>query len=179
MTRERDLLGVPTRLFPLHQIPGLGFCGLSSPPLLAWLYRRAAAFDVAHVHLGRDLVTLPAAAVVRQAGLPYLTQTHGMVRPSNHPLARPLDWAATRPLLQGAVANLVLTDQEEADIRFLVRDEGTVRLTNGVANATEMPARSTRRGRRSGAGFSSAPDCTRGSASSTSWRWPGSLSAAG
>src|SRR6478735_802081 len=52
--------GVDVRLFATkHRAPGLS--GLSAPGLRRFLGRHRDSFDVVHVHLGRDLVTLPAA----------------------------------------------------------------------------------------------------------------------
>ena len=48
-------------------------------------------YDVVHVHVARDFVTLPAATIARRAGVPYVLQPHGMIDPSDHALARPLD----------------------------------------------------------------------------------------
>src|ERR1700712_3015842 len=43
-------------------VPHSGFAGLSAPSLMTWLLRSRSEFDVAHVHLARDLVLLPLVA---------------------------------------------------------------------------------------------------------------------
>ena len=90
-------------------------------------------FDVTHIHLGRDLVVLPVAAAARRRGIPYLLQTHGMVVPTNHPLAAPLDRVWTRKVLRDARAVFFLNAHER---RQLVAVAGPglrlVELDNGV-----------------------------------------------
>ena len=64
---ERD--GVRTALFPPHFVlPGAGFAGLTSPAMLSWVRRVAPSADVVHVHMARDLLTLPAAWLAQRAG---------------------------------------------------------------------------------------------------------------
>lgn len=97
-------------------LPGTGFSGVVSPRLLKFVWTEAHRFDVIHVHLARDLVTLPAALVAKRKGVPYVLQPHGMVDPSTHPLARLLDPVLTRRVLGSAARVLVLTDRERADV---------------------------------------------------------------
>lgn len=138
--------GVPVRLFGTRTVvPGAGFPGLSSPGLARWVHGNATGFDVVHVHFGRDLMVLPAAVAARRQGLPYLLQTHGMVIPSDHKLAGPLDGLFTRPLLRGADAVLYLTDLERAQLETVARSPIMLKhLSNGVPEGpprTEVPGR--------------------------------------
>lgn len=114
----REVDGVEVRLFPARRLlPLTGFAGLASPGLLAWLRRSLQRFDVVHVHLARDLVTLPVAALCFRAGRPYVAQTHGMVDAPSNLLARVLDCIVTRRVLRGAGAILCLTEAERADVQ--------------------------------------------------------------
>lgn len=132
-----ELDGVGLRLFPVRTIlPGTGFAGLAAPGMLRWLRRSASDFDVAHIHLARDLVTLPAAARVRKAGVPYFVQTHGMIDPSTNPLAGPLDAMLTIRLLRGASGVFHLTGFEREQLRAVAGDLTFEPLPNGVP-ATE------------------------------------------
>ena len=89
--------GVPLRLFAARRlVPGTGFAGLGAPALNRWFGRNRTDFDVVHIHFGRDLVVLPVAAAARRHKIPYVLQTHGMVTPSDHPLAPALDALWTR-----------------------------------------------------------------------------------
>lgn len=133
------LQGTPVRLFPAQQLLPLGFSGLRGRGLQAWLFRNVRKYDVLHVHAGRDLVTLGAMAVARRAGVPYVTQTHGMISFDLRASARVLDRAATRALLRGAACRLVLTDVEEAELSRVVPGASVRRILNGVPPAQPRP----------------------------------------
>lgn len=126
--------GVPVRLFQARTIlPKLGFPGMGSPGLLRWFHANAAEFDVVHIHFGRDLMVLPVAASARRRRIPYVLQTHGMVIPSRHPLAGPLDAVWTRRLLRDAGAVLYLTEQERHQLAQVAQARlALFQLGNGV-----------------------------------------------
>lgn len=129
-----ELEGVPVHLFPVRQVVPVGrFSGLLAPALVAWLGRHARDHDVGHVHLARDLVPLTAAGVLAAAGVPYVTQTHGMVMPDARRSAVVMDRALTLPVLRRARHRLALTDREEAGLRTLLGPGVPVeRLPNGI-----------------------------------------------
>lgn len=134
--------GQPVRLFrAVRAVPGAGFAGLASPGLARWLRRAVRGADVVHVHLARDLVTLPAARLAQRAGVPYVVQTHGMIDATDRLLARPLDAVLTRPALRGASAILHLTARERRDLAG-VAGEGLpfVELPNGVEPQVPAPS---------------------------------------
>ncbi len=138
-----ELDGVPVRLFPARTLlPGTGFAGLTSPGLLRWLRTAVKQADVVHIHAARDLVTLPAAAIARRAGVPYFLQTHGMIDPSANPLAAPLDAALTRPLARAAAGVFHLTDLEREQLTTVAGELRFHQLPNGVpvADAGEPQA---------------------------------------
>ncbi|KIQ11789.1 glycosyltransferase [Rhodococcus sp. MEB064] len=139
---EQD--GVPVRLFPVRSVlPGAGFAGLSSPAMVAWFLRHGRDYDVIHVHLARDLVTLPVARIAVARSQRLFTQTHGMIDPTGKMLAKPLDGVFTRPVLRRASAVFHLTDHEKSDVAAVAGPEvGFVRLANGVPTS-ERPATST------------------------------------
>jgi len=134
-----EIDGVPARLFPAHRLlPGLGFSGLISPGLTRYLVKHVAEFDVVHVHLARDLITLPAALIARRQRVPYVTQTHGMVDASTRRLAAILDALGTRRVLRSAAALFHLTAQERDDLKGVARTSGLplTFLPNGVPRST-------------------------------------------
>jgi glycosyltransferase involved in cell wall biosynthesis len=136
--------GFLLKTFPVRRVaPFGGFATLWPRGLARALRRDAQTYDVAHVHLARDLVTLPAALRFGAAQVPYVVQTHGMVDASDHRLARFLDVVATRRALRGASCWLVLTDTESADLLALAPPQRVARITNGV-KIGEMPAYSGR-----------------------------------
>lgn len=126
--------GVPVRLFPARlALPGMGYAGLTAPNSLRWLLKSRADFDAVHVHMARDLLTLPLARTAQALGLKTFIQPHGMIDPSERALSRPLDIVLTRPVLQNASRVFHLTPQEGYDLRDVAGPQ--VRLTqldNGV-----------------------------------------------
>ncbi|WP_032392202.1 glycosyltransferase [Rhodococcoides fascians] len=114
-------------------LPRSGFAGLSAPGMLRWVFGRAATFDVSHIHLARDLVTLPAARLCRMRGVATVVQTHGMIDSSDKLLAAPLDALITRPALHRAASVFYLTERERADLISVAGPEMKLsKLINGV-----------------------------------------------
>ncbi|MFI5826831.1 glycosyltransferase [Streptomyces sp. NPDC051578] len=135
--------GVPAKLFPARRLLPLGFSGMTSPALLASAGRLVRDADVVHVHLARDLVTLPVALAALRARKPLVLQTHGMVDPSGRLLAKVLDAVAVRRLLRGADAVLYLTPHEREGLNAVVGPPAlatAVRLVNGTPAQEERPA---------------------------------------
>lgn len=131
---------VPVRLFPVVQvIPGAGFAGLASPAMMGWLRRNVDTADAVHVHLARDLVTLPAASLVQNLGVRTCVQTHGMIDPSERLMAKPLDAVLTRRVLRAATRVFYLTDVErEGVLRVGGPSLRVEELHNGL-DADSMP----------------------------------------
>lgn len=126
--------GFPVRLFHARRlVPKSGFAGITSPGLLSWLAQVVRGADVVHVHLARDLVTLPAAVLALLMGKPLVVQTHGMVDRTDNPLAVPLDLFLTRPVLGAARRVLYLTERERQDLTDVAGHGLVLRhLPNGV-----------------------------------------------
>jgi glycosyltransferase involved in cell wall biosynthesis len=127
--------GVSARLFPVRSVvPGRRYAGLYSAAMHAWFRRYTKEFDVAHVHLARDLVPLAATSVLRHAGVPYVAQTHGMIRPDPRRTARLIDRSMTVPSLRAAAHLLSLTPLEDDDLVQVAGDgRSPTRLRNGIA----------------------------------------------
>ncbi|OON73476.1 glycosyltransferase [Streptomyces tsukubensis] len=137
-----EVEGVPAELFQARRFAPLGFSGITSPALLAGAGRLVRDADVVHVHLARDLVTLPFALAALRAGRPLVLQTHGMVDPSGRLLAKVLDALAVRRVLRGASAVLYLTEHERAALDEVAGPPGlerTTRLVNGVPAQPQGP----------------------------------------
>ncbi|WP_431961188.1 glycosyltransferase [Actinacidiphila sp. bgisy160] len=132
-----EVEGVPARIFRArHVLPRFEVSGITSPSLLAGARRLVRSADVVHVHLMRDLITLPVAVAALRCGRPLVLQTHGMVDPSDKPLAKVLDALATKRLLRRADAVLHLTEWERTDLEAVVGAGNLarpVRLPNGTA----------------------------------------------
>lgn len=139
-TAPTSIGDIPVVAFPARtRIPGTGFAGLGSSRLTKEIRRRAADFDVVHVHLARDLVTLPAARAAQRAGVPVFLQTHGMIDRSSNPLAGPLDALLTRPVLHGASSVFYLTGRERDDLIAVGAPESKLEhLVNGVPDPAPL-----------------------------------------
>jgi glycosyltransferase involved in cell wall biosynthesis len=126
--------GVPVRLFrALQAVPQAGFSGLVTPGLWSWLRRNLSAFNVVHLHLGRDMITSIAGLLVQRSRIPYVTQTHGMVMVDGRPKSRAFDVLLMHRLLHHAGALLALTRDEERDLQEIAGPAAKVlQLPNGV-----------------------------------------------
>lgn len=130
--------GYRLRTFPAARVaPFGGFATLWPRGMRTALV--ASTPDVAHVHLARDLTTLPAALTFKRLGVPYVTQTHGMVDRSAKILAAVLDRLATRRALSGAASWLLLTDTEKIDLTYLASPKRTTRIHNGIEPVASRP----------------------------------------
>lgn len=139
--------GFPVRLFPARQlIPGSGFAGLVSPWLVTWLPSALKNTDVVHVHLARDLITLPAALVTLLFQKALLVQTHGMVDRTDKRLAKPLDALLTRPILRASKAVMHLTDQEKIDLTEVAGPSLNLRRLPNAVPVPDVPAVEQRHG---------------------------------
>ncbi|ONK14819.1 glycosyltransferase [Streptomyces sp. MP131-18] len=137
----REVEGVPVRLFRArHVLPRFEVSGITSPRMLARAWGLVRSADLVHVHLMRDLVTLPFALLAAQAGTPLVLQTHGMVDPTDKPVARLVDALGVRRVLRRADAVLYLTERERRETAEVVAPEPIgpqYRLVNGVAPQAE------------------------------------------
>lgn len=132
---------VPVKLFPVKQvIPGAGFAGMASPAMLGWLRKNAQQADAVHVHLARDFVSLPAAALVQNLGVRTCVQTHGMIDPSDKLLAKPLDAVLTRRVLRAAAKVFFLTRVERKGVLDVAGPRIRVEELHNGLNADSMPS---------------------------------------
>ena len=137
--------GVPVHLFQArHVLPMFEVSGVTSGALLLAARRMMRGADLVHVHLMRDLVTLPAALLALATRTPLVVQTHGMVDPTEKRVAQLTDLLGVRAVLRGADAVLYLTEQERLDVNAVAAPvplTRTVRLVNGVRPQERKPAR--------------------------------------
>ncbi|MGB6247092.1 glycosyltransferase [Gordonia sp. (in: high G+C Gram-positive bacteria)] len=140
--RPAPVPGVDVQTFAVHTVgPGRSFTRIGSPTMLRWLAGHAGDFDVAHVHLGRDLVTAPAARLL-VGRIPTHVQTHGMVAPRTSPAHRVFDALLMRPVLRRAGTVYCLDERERTGIRAVGADRSAIGLlTNGVPTAAPRPPR--------------------------------------
>ena len=111
-------------------MPGAGFAGLIAPKLLASIARFAGGFDVVHVHLARDLITMPAATIaVRRSNV--VLQPHGMIQPDRRVKARAMD-ILSGTVFRRAGAVLFLTPAEEQGLHAVAESMRLRYLPNGI-----------------------------------------------
>nr|WP_240929392.1 glycosyltransferase [Streptomyces coryli] len=141
----RDIEGVPAWLHQArHVLPRFEVSGITSPALLARARRLVKGADVVHVHLMRDLITLPFALIAQQAGVPVVLQTHGMIDTTEKQVARIVDMLGLKRALRKADGVLYLTEVERDDIQAVIPDTplpGAHRLVNGVPPQDRRPQR--------------------------------------
>lgn len=121
--------------------PLRSFGSLASPALMAWFVRNARSFDIVHIHLGRDLMVMPLAMACRLLGVPYVVQTHGMVRFDGGWVQRLYDVLLTRPVLRGAGRAFTLTQEESLALAAAGFQPALEELRNAVPpQAQQVPA---------------------------------------
>ncbi|ARF75901.1 glycosyl transferase [Kitasatospora albolonga] len=137
--------GVPVHLFQArHVLPMFEVSGITSAALLRTARRMMRGADLVHVHLMRDLVTLPAALLALATRTPLVVQTHGMIDPTEKRVAQLTDLLGVRKVLREADAVLHLTEMERLDVNAVAAPvplTRTVRLVNGVRPQERKPAR--------------------------------------
>lgn len=134
---------VPSFLFRAqHLLPRFEVSGITSVSLLAAARGLVAAADVVHVHLMRDLVTLPVALMALHQGTPLVLQTHGMVDPTEKRLAQVVDAVGVRRAIGRADLLCYLTDPELRGLRAVMAPAPLprhMRLVNGVPGQQRRP----------------------------------------
>ena len=120
------------RLFIAHRL-SKSFAGTFSFQLLLKLWASSKSFDITHVHLARDLITLPAALLLHVSKQPYVVQTHGMVMSDVRGVRWLIDAVLTRRILKGAKAVLCVNLNEARDMQeFGVRQANVLQVAVAI-----------------------------------------------
>ena len=128
-----DAPGVTIRLFRTRQLLPTGFSGMHAPGMLAYVRSHLAEFDVVHIHLARDLITLPIASFLSRRHANYVVQPHGMIKPDSRIRARVFDAVAVRRVLRDAASVIAYRNVDEGALRDVSRGAATIEfLENGV-----------------------------------------------
>jgi len=132
--------GYTLRTFPARQVhKRLGFAGMRAIGLTRALREQLPDLDVAHVHVARDLVTLPAIRAIQKSNIDYFLQPHGMIDASSRLLARPVDALATKSALERAAKIFTLTSIEEQEIRAIAPKSNLEPIRNGIKIPQHIP----------------------------------------
>jgi len=132
---------IPAHLFQVRQIhPKLGFSGLFSLKLLAWTWRNIKNYDLVHIHMARDLITLPIGLICSIRRIPFVIQGHGMIDPTQKLAGRILDALLVKRLLTKSDKLLYLTEQESQDFPAVAGKDldNLAFLPNGVPAQSEV-----------------------------------------
>jgi len=115
-TAPTDIENIHANLFPVRQIHrSLGFSGLISLKLLSWAWRNVKNYNLVHIHMARDLITLPIGLICQIRRIPFVIQGHGMIDPTQKLAGRILDALFVKRLLKNSAKLLYLTEQESQD----------------------------------------------------------------
>jgi glycosyltransferase involved in cell wall biosynthesis len=106
--------GVSVKLFPSRQVVGSSWAFRAAPGLTSWVRKVEKQFDLAHVHVARDLTTLPLAATL---SIPTVLQPHGMILPSNAIGKRAYDRLWGQRAFKRAKAVIALNEDELKSLR--------------------------------------------------------------
>jgi glycosyltransferase involved in cell wall biosynthesis len=125
----------PIKLFKSFSLTQKNRFGtLISPSLFLWLLRNSRHYDLIHVHIARDFVTLPAALFFRFTRRNYVVQPHGMILPQQSKLLKLFDLMFTKPALKGSQAVYYLSAPEKKALLELgVSKEVLYELKNGIS----------------------------------------------
>ena len=133
---SRSFERVPVTLFRRRRIPRVGYAGTWSIALWWWVIRNIGTFDAVHIHMSRDLVTLPSAVVALIGRTDFVVQCHGMVVPKRSAAVRLFDRFVTARLLSTATRVLCLNDEEVRRVRQLSPDAKAMVVPNGVPDTS-------------------------------------------
>lgn len=129
---ELSVPGVTVHLFKVRRL-AKGLTGLIAPGLGAYLRQSKQGFDVIHVHLGRDIVSAPAAILSSRVAKRVVLQPHGMIASDPRVHARIFDAIFTKRIFRSAHRILALTDTELQSLRAVAGGQQKIdRIDNGV-----------------------------------------------
>ncbi len=120
-----------------EMVPGGGLRLLRTPTLRNALKSEVIDATVAHVHLARDFITVPALRSFVTSRTPIVAQTHGMLRRKPELSGRLFDLMYRRRILRAVTLWLALTDREVGELLdFGVPPERIRLIPNSVVGGT-------------------------------------------
>ena len=137
---EFQVPGVRVRLFRARRLPGLGFAGRHSWAMRRTLHKDLPDYEIVHIHLARDLITLPAGLLARKSRIRYFAQPHGMIVKDARLSVRFIDALFTKRVLRGAESVLTLTDDEAASITMVAGPNIAATHIDNGAPPFQLPA---------------------------------------
>lgn len=130
-----DAPGVQVRLFRTRTLLRTGFSGLIAPGLMSHIRTNCMSYDAVHLHLARDLITLPAALYLARHHTNYVVQPHGMVMPDGRIRTRVVDRLAMRRVLQEASSVITYRGVDDMGLKAVSHGRANIEYSvNGVAS---------------------------------------------
>jgi glycosyltransferase involved in cell wall biosynthesis len=134
--------GVDVKLFHTRRVVPNGFSGLVAAEMYNYVRKQHRKYDVVHIQLARDLITLPIASLLARVGANYVVQSHGMIKPDSRLRARVFDFLAVRRVLRDAAAVISYRNVDDDALSAVSRGSATIRfLENGVTVDSNEPVR--------------------------------------
>ena len=118
--------------------PKLGFAGIINFKIFFKFIKIRKKFDIVHIHLARDLVSLPLALICMLLRKPYVLQTHGMIDPSKRKMAKFLDIFVTRKVMRSSELILSLSKEEDSDLLAIEKQINLIRFINAARKRNQV-----------------------------------------
>ncbi len=99
---------------------------------LVYAFRNVNKFDIVHIHISRDFLTLPTALICALQRTTFVLQPHGMLQ-DHSGLAKKTYDVILRYVFRKAFKTLVLSNQEKDDIQrhYGIRSDSIQKILNG------------------------------------------------
>jgi glycosyltransferase involved in cell wall biosynthesis len=136
-SREKRIEGVQSRLFHSFRIyNNTKITGLFSPHLIFWIIRTHKNILIMHIHLAREMNTIISAIVAKYFGIPYVVQTHGMIRKPKNRIEMLFDKLFTRGVIRNSQVVLYLTVEERRRLEQVESRANFRKFANAVSTCS-------------------------------------------
>lgn len=132
-SHENRIEGVQSKLFRSFRIYNNNkITGLFSPELLIWLIKNRKTILVMHIHLAREMNSVLSALCAKSFGIPYIVQTHGMIRKAKNRTEVLFDQFFTKGVIRNSQAVLYLTFDERRRLQHVESRGNFINFANSV-----------------------------------------------
>jgi glycosyltransferase involved in cell wall biosynthesis len=128
----KSIMGVALALYGVNVTARSRLSLLFSWRGLLGVARHVRAFDIVHIHAGRDIWPLAIMVLLRVLRVPYVVQSHGMLVDKGGRMMRVFDGILTRTSLAGSTLVYYLTPYERRQIEGQFPGLTYQHLVNGV-----------------------------------------------
>lgn len=132
-SRERRIEGIQSKLFKSFRVYNNSkITGLFSPHLIFWTIKTRKTILVMHIHLAREMNTVISAKIAKYFRIPYVVQTHGMIRKPKNRVEMLFDKLFTRGVIRNSRAVLYLTVGERRRLEQVESRANFINFVNSV-----------------------------------------------